>query len=190
MIFSLINLLEAGVIVSTLLYNYFLIKQKKICWLFGFLSSVLGAIIFYHKQVNGQILLHIFYAVMAIYGWYVWQKSTTTKPLQKWTNKQQIVSLLAGVSVIALLHQFVLPGFHINATLPDIAITVFCFVATYKEAQKIVSAWIYWIILNFASALLYGQSQLYLYAALMLVYTAISVNGYLIWQKELKKQHL
>lgn len=190
MILSPINILEAGVIVSTLLYNYFLIKQKKICWFFGFLSSVLGAVIFYHKQVNGQILLHVFYAVMAVYGWYVWQKTTTRKPLQTWTHKQQIISFGGGVLVIALLHWFMLPALHISATLPDVAITIFCFIATYKEAQKIVTAWIYWIVLNFASVLLYGQSQLYLYAALMLVYTAISVNGYLIWQKELKKQHI
>ncbi|MES2379632.1 MAG: nicotinamide riboside transporter PnuC [Bacteroidota bacterium] len=190
MILSPINILEASTIISTLLYNYFLIKQKKICWLFGFLSSVFGAIIFNHKEVNGQVVLHVFYAVMAIYGWYVWQKNNTTKPLQTWNSTQQTISLLVGVLAVLALHQFLLPVWQIKATLFDVAITVFCFIATYKEAQKIVTAWIYWIVLNFASAILCWESELFLYAALMLVYTAISVNGYLIWKKELKKQHL
>jgi len=88
------------------------------------------------------------------------------------------------------LSYFVLNQFIENINDLDILITVFCFIATFKETHKIVTAWIYWIILNVASFVLYLQSDLFIYALLMLIYTALSVKGYLIWNKELKTSSL
>lgn len=184
--FTLIELLEIIVIITTLLYNYFLIKQQIICWLFGFLSSVTGLVIFYEKQLIGQVILHVFYALMAVYGWYIWGKNKQELKVKKWTISMQAYILSFGFIISFVLSNFVLNHFIENINVLDILITVFCFIATFKETHKIVTAWIYWIVLNAASFVLYLQSDLFIYALLMLIYTALSIKGYLTWNKELK----
>ncbi|MFA9213830.1 MAG: nicotinamide riboside transporter PnuC [Candidatus Methylacidiphilales bacterium] len=184
--FTLIELLEIIVIITTLLYNYFLIKQQIICWLFGFLSSVTGLVIFHEKQLIGQVILHVFYALMAIYGWYIWGKNKQELKVKKWTISMQAYILSFGFIISFVLSNFVLNHFIENINVLDILITVFCFIATFKETHKIVTAWIYWIVLNAASFVLYLQSDLFIYALLMLIYTALSIKGYLTWNKELK----
>jgi nicotinamide mononucleotide transporter len=188
--FTLIELLEIIVIITTLLYNYFLIKQQIICWLFGFLSSVTGLVIFYEKQLIGQVILHVFYALMAIYGWYIWGKNKQELKVKKWTITMQAYTLAFGFIISFVLSYFVLNRFIENINVLDILITVFCFIATFKETHKIVTAWIYWIILNAASFVLYLQTGLFIYALLMVIYTLLSVKGYLTWNKELKNNKI
>jgi nicotinamide mononucleotide transporter len=181
---GVVQIFEILVIVTTLLYNYFLIKQRIYCWLFGFLSSVFGLLIFWDKQLIGQIILHIFYALMAIYGFYFWEKNKQTLKVKNipLINHLYIISVVLGTTF--LLGNYVLDKFFGTINYFDIGITLFCFVATFKEAHKILSAWIYWMVLNIASMFLYLQSNLYLYALLMFVYTILSVRGFYHWKQD------
>ncbi len=182
---SFIETLEILVVITTLLYNYFLIKQTIICWLFGFLASFFGLIIFYEKQLIGQIILHVFYSMMAVYGWYIWGKSNKHLSVNKWPIINHIYVIGSGILLTFILGNFVLNKFTHNVNFLDISITLFCFVATFKEAHKILSAWLYWIVLNLASLVLYMQSDLKIYALLMFIYTILSIKGYLVWRKNL-----
>lgn len=186
---DIIQILEILVIVFTLAYNYFLIKQHVVCWLFGLFSSLIGAIIFYHKLLMGQSLLHLFYAFMAMYGWYVWNQKKETKNVSKWPLKKQLLVLLTAAVFIIIFYSIFYLKLHLEISLADLSITIFCIIATYKEAQKIVSAWLYWIVLNFTAALLYWNNELYLYACLMIVYTILSVSGYFTWKKQLQNAY-
>jgi len=187
---SFIETLEILVVLTTLLYNYFLIKQYIICWLFGFLASFLGLIIFYEKQLIGQIILHVFYTIMAVYGWYIWGKSNRQLAISKWPIMNHVYVISAGILLTFVLGNFVLNKFTENVNFLDISITLFCFVATFKEAHKILSAWLYWIVLNVASMVLYLQSNLKIYALLMFIYTILSIKGYLVWKKNLSESKL
>jgi len=187
---SFIETLEILVVLTTLLYNYFLIKQYIICWLFGFLASLFGLIIFYEKQLIGQIILHVFYTIMAVYGWYIWGKSKKQLAIIKWPIINHVYVIGSGILLTFVLGNFVLNKFTENVNFLDISITLFCFVATFKEAHKILSAWLYWIVLNVASMVLYLQSNLKIYALLMFIYTILSIKGYLVWKKNLSESKL
>jgi nicotinamide mononucleotide transporter len=187
---SFIETLEILVVLTTLLYNYFLIKQNIICWLFGFLASLLGLIIFYEKQLIGQIILHVFYTIMAVYGWYIWGRSKKQLPINRWPIINHVYVIGSGILLTFILGNFVLNKFTENVNFLDISITLFCFVATFKEAHKILSAWLYWIVLNLASLILYMQSNLKIYALLMFIYTILSIKGYLVWRKNLSETKL
>ena len=66
----------------------------------------------------------------------------------------------------------------------DAFTTVFSFIATYLEAKKVLSAWIFWIILNGLSTYLYFSRGLNIYALLALVYFVISFYGYVEWKRK------
>ena len=72
-----------------------------------------------------------------------------------------------------------------DAALPyiDAATTTFGLIATYLEAHKYLSAWLFWIVLNLASAIIYYSKGWYIYAPLMMVYFGFSIVGFYSWRK-------
>ncbi|MBK8043563.1 MAG: nicotinamide mononucleotide transporter [Haliscomenobacter sp.] len=72
-----------------------------------------------------------------------------------------------------------------NAQFPylDSHITIFSFLATYLVTRKVLSNWIYWILIDAVSVGVYWLRDLRLYAILMVIYTTIAVYGYLHWRK-------
>src|SRR5262249_39683340 len=56
-----------------LLFPIFASLEKKICWLFGFISSVAYTWIMFDGKLYQDAALSIFYAIMAVYGYLVWQ---------------------------------------------------------------------------------------------------------------------
>jgi nicotinamide mononucleotide transporter len=105
----------------------------------------------------------------------------TITPL-KWKRLLQFIeigillSLLTGYLSKSLLKDAAIP--YIDATT-----SVFGLIATYLEAHRYLSAWVFWIVLNFASAIIYFQRGLMVYAPLMLIYFAFSIVGYMTWKK-------
>lgn len=69
----------------------------------------------------------------------------------------------------------------------DAALTIFSFSATILEARKILSAWIYWFIINGASIVLMMDRGMYVYAILAFVMTLLSANGYFGWRKSMSE---
>ncbi len=61
-------------------------------------------------------------------------------------------------------------------------------VTTFMVARKILENWIYSIVIDALSILLYADRGLYLYAALFAAYVVIAVFGYLSWRRSLAEQ--
>ena len=56
------------------------------------------------------------------------------------------------------------------------------------QAEKILSSWHFWIVINTVTIGLYLSKDLYLYSALMVVYLVMSAIGLHQWQVKLKAQ--
>jgi len=69
-----------------------------------------------------------------------------------------------------------------NAYL-DAYTTIFSFIASYLEANKIISAWLFWIVLNGITIYLYTQRGLDIYMGLTVIYFIASFIGYYKWKK-------
>lgn len=178
-------------VVCTLLYNYLLTRQHIACWFFGILSSVAGSVLFVQNQLWGQFVLYVFYALMGVYGWWYWYSGTQhQRPVIKWSVKTQTYVLAGGVFatvVVLLIYRYFVKE-AAQAEL-DIAITVFSFIATFKESRKVLSGWLYWIVLNGLSVWLYANNQLNGLALLSAVYFFLSIVGYRSWLSAYTKQH-
>ena len=70
----------------------------------------------------------------------------------------------------------------------DSTSTIFSFLASYMEAHRILSSWIYWIAINLFTIWLYLDKGFQLYAGLMVIYFLLSVAGYLQWRKDYNRQ--
>jgi nicotinamide mononucleotide transporter len=157
------------------------------CWGFGITGSVLGIVIMYDSALYGQVLLHIYYALVGVYGWWHWNKSSARKP------NIVIIKPILHVWII-LLGTFLSFAFgwylsnyrQETVAYSDSAITIFAMMASFMQARRWLSSWIYWLIINISSVALYFSQSLYGYTLLMLVYVGMCVVGYISWRKYTK----
>ena len=85
-----------------------------------------------------------------------------------------LISLVSG----ALLHRYS------AAALPflDSFTTWGSVLTTFMVARKVLENWIYWIVIDATSIVLYLDRGLYLYAGLFVAYLVIAVFGYFNWR--------
>lgn len=177
-------LLEWFSTVLSLAFLLGLILRKTWAWPAGIISSALSVSLFYRVGLYAETGLYVVYVIMGIYGWSHWRKNAVEDEvsLVDLSNKTQRIALL-GIPIAFLL------GIALNS-LPKVSYayfdaftTVFGLWATWQETRRIRTAFHYWIPLNIASVVLYGMKGLYVYAGLMVIYSIMSVVGYLNWRK-------
>ncbi|TLF43201.1 nicotinamide riboside transporter PnuC [Maribacter aurantiacus] len=183
-------IIEIVSVVLNLLFLVFLLKERIICWLFGILGSLTSMLLFYQSKLYSECILYSYYVLMGFYGYYLWkQKKEGHKSLNisKWSLISHLYILIVGISLSITMGYYFDNYTDAEKSYLDSATTIFSFIATYMEAKKVLSAWIFWIILNGLSIYLYFSRGLNIYALLALVYFVVSFYGYLVWKQKYNK---
>jgi nicotinamide mononucleotide transporter len=141
-------------------------------------------VLFANSGLYSEAGLYCLYVVMGIYGWVQWNSidTGTAVALVDVPLKMQWPAI-AGIPLAILLGTKMASVEGVSYPYFDAFTTVFALIATYQEARRIRTAFHYWIPLNIASMVLYGMKGLVIYAALMFIYSVMSVLGYLNWRK-------
>ena len=183
------NILLVVEIVSVLLniiFLFLLIQEKKVCWLYGILGSLTGALVVYSQNLYSESLLYIFYTLVGIYAWSVWHKKDDESfTIKRMKSAHIAIVLISGIALSIGL------GYSMSKTdaskpYLDALSTIFGIIATFLEIYKYYLAWFFWIALNVYSLWLYGTSGLYFYAGQMVIYSGMSLYGLIDWRKRLK----
>jgi nicotinamide mononucleotide transporter len=184
--FEINTFLEIASVAFSLLYLVLLIKEKKVCWFFGIAGSLLSIFLFYRIHLYSESILYIYYVLIGFYGYYLWDKNEKEDnefKISTYNISSHLVLLLVGlVGGASLGYVFETYTDADNAYL-DAFTTVFSFIASYLEAKKVLSAWIFWIVLNGVTIYLYSHKALDWYAGLTVIYTVFSFVGYFKWKK-------
>jgi len=189
------KILEIIGLVVGLLYLLLIICENIWCWIFGIVGSLITVFLYFHTKLYLESILNVYYIWAGFYGWWYWNKAkekTTEKanvPVVAWQPSYHFVNIVLclsiSVSVGVLMKKYTdSPRPYIDATM-----AVFSFSATYLEARKVLSAWIYWFVINGASIILQFDRGLNIYAYLSIVYTVMSIVGYLQWKKSYYHQN-
>ena len=183
--FKTLDYVEWSAVLLSLIFLFLLIKEKKWCWPFGIASSFLSIYYFYQINLYSESILYIYYVCIGFYGWYQWSKKDSGDlPIKKWSWAKHIPILLLGFLLSFLLGLFFKTYTDSERTYVDSATTIFSFIASYMEAHKIFSHWIFWIIINGTSIWLYYDRGASIYAGMMLVYFGVSLYGFWDWGKK------
>jgi len=160
------------------------------CWVAGIISSLLSVYLFWvYSKLYAEAILYFYYVVAGIIGWMQWSNPKTDRPFViKVNSSTHIVFIFFGAILsvgLYFLISFVFP--YADRALIDSFTTVFSFLATWFTIRKWLSSWIYWIVIDVASAGLYWSKDLNIYALLMIFYTVLAVYGYFSWKKSESK---
>ena len=180
-------ILEIAGVVLNLAFLIFLLMERKICWLYGILGSLVSIYLFYVTKLYSECILYSYYVLMGFYGFYLWNQTDDGKSslkISKWSLTNHIKTLILGFFLSLLLGYYFDKYSDAEKSYLDAFTTVFSFIATYLEAKKVLSAWIFWIILNGLSIYLYFTRGLNIYALLAVVYFFTSFFGYSVWKRK------
>ena len=188
--FSTAEIIEILATVANLAYIVLLIREKIICWSFGIVGSLLSVYLFMGAKLYSESVLYLFYAVMGVWGWLRWhrQEAENNNPVITWPVARH-AKVVPVTALLALGVGFTMV-YLTDAERPlfDAFTTVFSFLATYMEIQKVLEAWLFWLVLNLASIWLYYDRNLDIYALLIAVYSVLSVVGFLRWRQSYRQQ--
>ncbi len=190
-LFEEISLLEGFAFITSLLYTWLAAKENIWCWLFGGLGAGATLILCLQGLLYSEVILQIYYIVMAVYGWLRWSKSDKDlkKPVLRMSYALHFkILILGGIGLFALGAFWKLWG----AALPylDATTTSFSILATWLIARKYLENWIYFIVIDAISIYLYSSRGLLLLSFLFVLYTFLAAYGYFQWKLIWKKQEL
>lgn len=183
------NVLEILGVLFNIGYLIGIMYRRIWCWPLGILGSGLGMIQMYMVHLYSETILYFIYFAFGFYGWYLWNKDSGGKhKVEEWKIHIHLY-LFAFGTVLSLILGFVMKNYT-NAVYPyiDASTTIFSLIATWLEAKKILSGWYYWIALNGISIWMYYDRELKVYAALMILYTVLSIVSLIKWRRAYLKQ--
>ncbi len=172
-------------VLFNVLYVILAARSSIWCWAFGFVGVGLLFFIYVDARLYSDASLQIFYAAMAIYGFWSWRHlSQQEHRVRRMPGRQHAI-----LGVIGILGAWALGTFwtQFGAALPyiDALTTSFSILATYMVARRYLSNWLYWIVIDLVCVWVYLVRDLPLIAALFFVYSILAVYGYLRWKKQL-----
>jgi nicotinamide mononucleotide transporter len=167
--------IEIIAVLANLAYTYLYLNENAWCFFFGILGPLLFLFLAWTKKIYADAALQVFYVAITIYGLFqlneVWTKN-------HWPITTHLGFIMTGIAV-ALISGFILKR-KTDAALPflDSFTTVFAMVATWMMMNFVHENWLYFIVVNIASILLFSMRKLYLGAFMFVVYLMMAIDGY------------
>ena len=176
--------LEIFAVIFALLYLFLAMKQNIACWYAAFISTLIYIIIYWDVSLYMESLLNFYYLLMAIYGWINWNKKSQIDKnyVISWSYQNHIVVILL-ILILTVISGFSLQKTDAVYPYLDSFTTWAAVITTFMVAQKILSNWIFWIIINSVAIFLNFDRELYLTVILLMTYQVMSIYGYYQWRK-------
>ena len=171
--------------IFNILYLAFISFQKPIGWIFGIIGSALAIYLFLVSKLYSESILYFYYVIAGIYGYWYWKKtikSAQERTVVEYSLKQHALIILIGFALSFLLGS--ITG-KFGASMPffDATTTIFSFIATWLATRKVLSNWIYWIVIDLASIYLYATRDFNFFMVQMIIYSGAACFGFWQWRK-------
>lgn len=198
--------LEATATFFGLLSVFFSVKRHILVYPTGIISTTIYVYILFNFGLLGDMLINVYYSMMSIYGWILWQKNADEhyiNPLNITSKEWAISGILFVLSMILvgmvyyfkpyIDNQFSMEGVmlglhHLDwAQWLDIFTTSIFLVGMWLMAKRKIENWIFWIIGDLICIPMMIYKGLGITALQYLVFTVMAIIGYLNWKSEIRK---
>ncbi|MBN1238648.1 MAG: nicotinamide mononucleotide transporter [Gammaproteobacteria bacterium] len=179
--------LEIAAVLFAIAYLLLVIRENVLCWPAALIGVLLSLIVFYDAKLYMESALQVFYAGMAIYGWYQWShggRRGEGVAIRVWPWQLHAIAIGGTIAVSAAAGSIM--SAYTDAAYPylDSFTTIAALVTTYMVAKKVLENWIYWFVIDGVSVYLYGARGLFLFAGLFVGYLVLIVIGFRAWRRQ------
>ncbi len=159
-------------------------------YLFGIVSILMSIWVLYQSALYADILLHLYYLIMSIYGWFYWQfgQQKSEAPISSSDMSEHFKALGIVMGCFALMSYWL--TFHTDSDVPiwDAVVSAFAWAGMWLMAKRKIENWIYLNISNIISIPLLFYKELYIYAGMTVFLFIMGTSGYLKWRKIMRKE--
>lgn len=169
-----------------------LARQNNIhTYLFGIASILISLWVLYQSALYADILLHMYYLVMSIYGWFYWKfgKQKAEAPITRSTTNEYLKALGIVLGCFVLMSYWL--SYHTDSDVPiwDAVISAFAWAGMWLMAKRKLENWVYLNVSNIISIPLLIYKDLYIYAGMSVFLFAMGTSGYLKWRKLMNQEN-
>lgn len=158
-------------------------------WPLAVASSLLYFFVFWGSRLYGDASLQLFFAVVALWGWYQWLRGHRADgtALQVARLTRRGIALTVGASALLwpLTGWFLLHYTDTDVPWWDAFPTALSLVGQFLLGRKFIENWLMWIVVNVVSVGLFAYKGLWLTVVLYTIFIALSVVGWRAWRARL-----
>ena len=181
--------LEIAAVVLALAMVFCNIREIHWGWPLAIASSLLYVAIFWDSKLYGDASLQVFFAVVALWGWFQWLRGHRADGSSLHVARLSTRGLALSVAACALL--WPATGFFLktytDTDVPwwDAFPTALSVVGQFLLGRKFIENWAVWVLVNVVSIGLFAYKGLWLTVGLYVVFVALSFVGWREWKKRL-----
>lgn len=184
-----LSILELTGFLLGVAYLLLAIRESIWCWLCAFISSSIFAFLFAGSLIYMDSALQVFYALMAVYGWWVWRggrRDSGGIAVTRWPLAWHAAAI-AGVLAASAVSGYLLDT-KTQAMYPyiDSATTFASLWTTFLVARKVLENWWYWLVIDSVSIAIYLERDLEFAALLFAVYVVLIPFGLVAWTRSFR----
>lgn len=177
--------LELAAVLLGFAYIALAIRQRRLCWLAGGLSTALYIVVFLDARLYLQSALQGLYVWLAAYGWWEWGRGDAEKPgivVRRWSLKRHAAVFGLVAAATAITASMLQAWTDAAAPWADAAGTWGSVAATWMMVRKVAANWIWWIVVDAGLAWLYASQGLAFTAILYVAFALLAVAGWWAWR--------
>jgi nicotinamide mononucleotide transporter len=161
-------------------------------WPLAIVSSLMYLAIFWRSKLYGDAALQVFFAVVALWGWFQWLRGVRADGSALRVARLSGRGLMAVVAACAVLWPatgwFLLTWTDTDVPWWDAFPTAVSLVGQFLLGRKYLENWAVWIVVNTVAVGLFATKGLWLTVGLYLVFIALSFVGWRTWHARLEAQ--
>jgi nicotinamide mononucleotide transporter len=182
---SPVTWLEIVALVLSLAMVVFNIRVDPIGWPLAIVASLLYCLLFRHSRLYGEAALQIFFAVVALWGWWQWLRGTQADGqalrVRELGTRGRWLALLALAIAWPVTGLFLRRFTDTDVPWWDAFPTAASVIGQWLLGRKYVENWPAWVIVNVVSVALFAYKGLWLTVLLYAVFVVMSFIGWRAW---------
>lgn len=183
-----INNMEVFATFTSFSCTWMCVKQTRWNYPMAILSTASLAWVFWQQNLLASAALNLYLIPTVIYGYFIWGKDATTKPVQH--VELRILPQYVMFTVLAYIGAWIVARSLGGELAPlDSWLLIGSIFAQFLLDRKKIETWLVWISVNVVSIYVYFTSELYLLAIQFSLFLLNAVWGYYNWYRTMENNH-
>ncbi len=178
--------LEAFAVLTSYSCTYLCVRERRIQYPIGAVSTLSYSYLFYQFGLNGSAVLNLWLTAQLIYGWFRWRSDADARPVT-------FVALKWWPAYIAVTVAFYLGAVALNNwaggafVWTDTFIVAGSILAQWLLDNKKWETWLVWLAVNGFAIYTYFTSELYLVGFQYIFFAANTFYGMYMWWNSMQE---
>ena len=167
---------------TSFICTFLCVYQSRWNYPVGIASTALLSYVFYQSNLLGSAALNIYLIPTLVYGWFIWGKDQTTRPVGK-VRQKDLPAYLLVTAAVYLGAKYVIEKLGGTLGTLDAWLLVGSVFAQFLLDRKRIETWFVWIAVNIVSIYVYFDSGLYLLGLQFIAFLINAFWGFYEWNK-------